>query len=43
MELQCAKCFVAERIHRKTGERRSRRTPALGTARNWNRQAVPSE
>jgi len=31
MELPCAKCFVTERVGRKTGERRPRRSTARAT------------
>jgi len=43
LELQCAKCFVAERINRKTGARRARRIPALAKTTDRIRRALPGE
>jgi hypothetical protein len=43
VELQCAKCFVAERINRKNGQRRGRRVPASSHEPRWSRFALPRE
>ena len=41
LDLPCAKCFVTERVRRKTGERRARRSPARTTVQQLNLVSDP--
>ena len=43
VDLQCGKCFVAERIDRKNAKRRGRRVPASDQTARWNRVALPGD
>jgi hypothetical protein len=41
LELQCAKCFVTDRLRKKTGDRRGRRSATIGRASGSNVAATP--
>jgi len=41
LDLPCAKCFVIERVRRKTGDRRARRFPTRATVQNLSLVSEP--